>query len=98
MNTTAKVAFSARLDCQAANPAHVIRWTVAGNLAINEDTCPGCQTLTNGSLYISSVLSSHANRYTCFIPPGFYTFNVYLTVAGKFAALEVYTTFQLLSP
>ena len=85
VNTTAKIAFPARLDCQPTNPDAFIRWTVSGSLAINKDTCPGCQILTNGSLYISSVMSSHANRYTCFIPAGSDMFTVYLTVAGKFA-------------
>ncbi|XP_065883664.1 neural cell adhesion molecule 1-like isoform X2 [Dysidea avara] len=81
VNTTAKIAFPARLDCQPTNPDAFIRWTVSGSLAINKDTCPGCQILTNGSLYISSVMSSHANRYTCFIPAGSDMFTVYLTVA-----------------
>ena len=87
-NTTAKIAFSARFDCKATNPDDLIRWTVGNNLMVNQGTCPGCQILTNGSLYISSVMSNHENRYTCFIPPGFNMSTAYLTIAGKFA-LEI---------
>lgn len=92
-NTTAKVGFTARLDCQPVDDSSITRWLVNGLGPIGttniDSLCAGC-ILLNRSLYIPSVRTTHAAEYTCIILP--LTANnfisAYLTVAGTFAILK----------
>ena len=82
-NITVRNSLPARFDCQAA--VGFIRWAVGDDLMLNETNCPGCQILTNGSLYIPSVTQAHGGCYTCFIIGiigAMPAYSVYLKVTG----------------